>query len=484
MLLKRVDIKHVHSQGLHDCAAVLLEYGADLDTKNDLSQQNALMTAAFRGQYTCLKLLIEHDADIKATDLQGRTALILAALMGHHAAATALIQANAEINVQCKQGRTAYHWACVRGHAECAEILLEAGCKTDVRDMNGKLPSDLALNPEVREVQDRFVQRQKEREALAAEKELLAQLEQESRDKQHSESRKARKRKKKKKKKDKKKKEDMFQQQGRVTVVVDHCSESAVKLQEATDTELECSGRVNTLDVVAPHNRNNGIVEEPVGGSCAESDGTQPSASSPEAHRDYCSEAVPHGEFDERNGQLAKEIEDVRAKLLDESRARMKVIRDFKRMERTMKEQQGDFNSQLEEILADNSEYKKRSERKHGSRSSEMIHLSLMHVIVGLQQELAQVKAEARQDRGRYESALKKVAELERAAGVPRCRERNAVRNPKDFHIPTVGHRIQELHAENEIVSERTNRILTNLHELVNIWVRRTTSVRYPDASE
>ena len=91
------------------------------------------------GRVDCVKLMVEHKADLMATDVKGRTALMLAAFMGSHASVEILAKAGADTEAVCQIGRTPLLWACAAGPkgTDAVEACLNAGSNIDVRDRNG-----------------------------------------------------------------------------------------------------------------------------------------------------------------------------------------------------------------------------------------------------------------------------------------------------------------------------------------------------------
>jgi ankyrin repeat protein len=77
-----------------DMVKALLDAGADANGASDL------IRAAFYGFVPALRLLLEHGADIRATDSNGQTALALAKNRGHREAANLLRQAEADRSLQ------------------------------------------------------------------------------------------------------------------------------------------------------------------------------------------------------------------------------------------------------------------------------------------------------------------------------------------------------------------------------------------------
>jgi len=95
-----------------------------------------MVQAALKGHTSCLKSLLDADADKDAKDSDRRTALMIAALNGHTACLKSLLDAGADKEAQNSDGETALIVAADNGHCSCVEALAQAGSK-DVPDRYG-----------------------------------------------------------------------------------------------------------------------------------------------------------------------------------------------------------------------------------------------------------------------------------------------------------------------------------------------------------
>lgn len=103
----------------------LLDKGVDINTISH-SKWTALMYAASRGKTGAVKLLLDRGADVQIKDRNGYTALMLAALSGHKTAVQTLLNKGADIDVKAKNGYTAWKLAKEEGHHIIATILQRA----------------------------------------------------------------------------------------------------------------------------------------------------------------------------------------------------------------------------------------------------------------------------------------------------------------------------------------------------------------------
>jgi len=84
--------------GSVDAVRMLIEYGADVNAKEPVENQTALMWAAAERHSDVVKALIEAHADLKANSKQGFTAIHFAARMGDLESVKALIAAGVDVN--------------------------------------------------------------------------------------------------------------------------------------------------------------------------------------------------------------------------------------------------------------------------------------------------------------------------------------------------------------------------------------------------
>ncbi len=82
----------------------------------------------------------------------GFTALHYAALCGSSTIVDYLIQSGASLDLQNSNGDTALHLAAWKNHVMTAEILITSKASFSIKNREGKLPRDLALSQEMKDV--------------------------------------------------------------------------------------------------------------------------------------------------------------------------------------------------------------------------------------------------------------------------------------------------------------------------------------------
>ena len=113
----------------------------------DEDDDTALKLTAQSGHVECAALLLEAGANIDATDNFGATALHWAAASGHVEVVRLLLEADAKIDaVASSELQTALHWAADSdsGSLEVVRLLLEAGAEKDAKDIYWRTPLHLA----------------------------------------------------------------------------------------------------------------------------------------------------------------------------------------------------------------------------------------------------------------------------------------------------------------------------------------------------
>jgi ankyrin repeat protein len=115
--------------------------------------------AAFEGCEPCVRLLIEHGADVDARTELGKTPLMNAAQADSPPILTALLKAGADATAVDSAGRGVLHWAVAAPHDDpaIARQLLAAGAVATQKNEIGQTPIDSA----------RLLQRSKLLRALA-----------------------------------------------------------------------------------------------------------------------------------------------------------------------------------------------------------------------------------------------------------------------------------------------------------------------------
>jgi ankyrin repeat protein len=114
---------------------------AMLDTGYNINERNpdgrtALMDSSSQGHEHVVQLLLENGADVNATDRSGRTALMDAAWNGHTVIMLALLARGADANAKDNDGRTVLMYAAYRS-SDATRILLAAGADLGTKANDG-----------------------------------------------------------------------------------------------------------------------------------------------------------------------------------------------------------------------------------------------------------------------------------------------------------------------------------------------------------
>nr|QDR50969.1 pyrexia trpa [Heliconius melpomene] len=118
----------------------LLEAGACPDTPQVFTE-TPLHVAASLGSASCMKLLLDAGADVRAALGPGRaTALHLAAVDGHAECASLLLQHGAHIDWPNSRGQTSLHLAALAQSVEVVELLVSKRADVRARDIDGRTP--------------------------------------------------------------------------------------------------------------------------------------------------------------------------------------------------------------------------------------------------------------------------------------------------------------------------------------------------------
>jgi len=110
-----------------DSVDVLLRHKADINSKEPIRKQTALMWAIGEKHSGVAQKLVEYGADIHAATTLGFTPLLFAAREGDLQSTRLLLDAGADANTTTKDKLSALHVATVRGHGKVAALLLDRG---------------------------------------------------------------------------------------------------------------------------------------------------------------------------------------------------------------------------------------------------------------------------------------------------------------------------------------------------------------------
>ena len=126
-------------------ATLLIEGGATVNSPAAYSEA-PIHVASFQGDSECLRLLLEHQADVRV--LLGRdrmSPLHLAAEEGNVGCIRLLLQAKADFNGVNARGQTPLHLAALSQSAESVASLLGVGARHDICDSDQKTPLHAAV---------------------------------------------------------------------------------------------------------------------------------------------------------------------------------------------------------------------------------------------------------------------------------------------------------------------------------------------------
>ena len=129
--------------------------GCDRDLKNLLKAgalidgftmhgKSALQQAARSGQYSCVRILLEHNACANISSYDRRTPLMEAAEHGYMDCLIMLLKYGADPNKVSTDQMTALHYAARNGHKDCLERLLQNGSNVDAVGSGGWRPLHFA----------------------------------------------------------------------------------------------------------------------------------------------------------------------------------------------------------------------------------------------------------------------------------------------------------------------------------------------------
>ncbi|MCL6622712.1 MAG: ankyrin repeat domain-containing protein [Syntrophobacterales bacterium] len=130
-----------------EAVALLLERGAEVAAA-DRHGRNVAVTAALYSRADLLALLADKGVPLSGQDAQGRTLLMLAATAGRADNVRLLLERGADPNARDPKGRTALMLAAMAGRREAVKALLEGGADADLTDQEGKKALDLAKEDE------------------------------------------------------------------------------------------------------------------------------------------------------------------------------------------------------------------------------------------------------------------------------------------------------------------------------------------------
>ncbi|XP_013135767.1 PREDICTED: transient receptor potential channel pyrexia isoform X2 [Papilio polytes] len=134
------------SLGSDSCMKLLLDAGADVRAALGPGRTTALHLAAVDGHAECARLLLDHGAYIDCPNSRGQTSLHLATLAQSIEVVELLVGRRADVKARDIDGRTPLHGSIVRGARACdvARLLLSVGADPNAPDNFGYTPLHIA----------------------------------------------------------------------------------------------------------------------------------------------------------------------------------------------------------------------------------------------------------------------------------------------------------------------------------------------------
>ncbi|KAF7530955.1 hypothetical protein G7054_g9349 [Neopestalotiopsis clavispora] len=123
----------------------LLDKGVDIET-TDNDRWTPLSLAAGAGRSYIVELLLDRGARITAVDDDGWTALHWAAYKGHNDVAQSLLERNADIEAKDKDTWTPLLLASARGHRAVVQSLIDRGANIQAKNRDGQSAPQIASN--------------------------------------------------------------------------------------------------------------------------------------------------------------------------------------------------------------------------------------------------------------------------------------------------------------------------------------------------
>ena len=132
---------HLAVQEKHaDMVQVLIDAGADIETKND-EGRSPLLLASLAGELIIVTKLVKAGADVRAVDAERNTCLNLAACFGHTDTVRYLVSLPVvDLNHQGSNNRTALHLAVHGKHSDVVQVLIDAGADMKTNSADGRSP--------------------------------------------------------------------------------------------------------------------------------------------------------------------------------------------------------------------------------------------------------------------------------------------------------------------------------------------------------
>lgn len=132
------------AQGALSCVRLLLEANADPHARSaGMGKRTLLHAAAVRGHPDIIVELLRHGVHVDARDAERTTALHIAATIGDCGVTLRLLDSGADVNARNVKGDTPLHLACMTLQHRLVTLLLQGGADDNAVNSDRETPADM-----------------------------------------------------------------------------------------------------------------------------------------------------------------------------------------------------------------------------------------------------------------------------------------------------------------------------------------------------
>lgn len=124
------------AMNLNDYINLLLSQGAEIDSKDPVTNETPLLKLVKYSQADAAEIFINLEADINAQDVEGNTAIMLAADKGNYYLVRTVLDGNPNLALKNKAGKTAYQIAEKKGYGGLLDLLTPAAKSETIEGKN------------------------------------------------------------------------------------------------------------------------------------------------------------------------------------------------------------------------------------------------------------------------------------------------------------------------------------------------------------
>lgn len=148
--------------GYSDIVLLLLNYGANILSKDDIDGAMAIHIAVARGNTETVSAILEsYSARNKnianVSDNTGTTPLMWAAMNNQISVMNLLLKFDADIDAQDDDGWTALHFAAASESYKAAELLINNKANVDIKNLDDKKPIDIASDSDIQALLNKYI---------------------------------------------------------------------------------------------------------------------------------------------------------------------------------------------------------------------------------------------------------------------------------------------------------------------------------------